>query len=204
MRHLFIIGCLLALVGWNLSCTKETLDDKPIGQPEVLTTFRTGDMDGITIARDGTYYPFMSPYSIVRYDIYSRTLYIYNIALIDSVRYVRQSPARSVYLGVIFNPYEATIYYSDGSSMSMKALAPEYLGSVALVIPDDDYNQLDGSHPDQWISIQRTNRRTSDYHAGCGVMRWKWWYMIVSPSGTTYNQQIEGRCDLSLDYELIF
>ena len=202
MKQLIFIISLLGLVFWNLSCTKETID-KPINQPTALKSYSTSDFDDITIGRDGVYAPFMSPYTIVRYDVFTKMLYVYNISGIDSVLFTRVSTSISVYLGVSFNLYEVIVSHTNGSLSSFKSLCPSYLGTKSVVIPDVDYNQLDNSNNNFWVNIQRTNRRTSEYNTKCGDLKWKWFYNIQDYSGTNVVQQIEGLCDLSLNYKLI-
>lgn len=205
MKQLIFIISLLGLIVWNLSCTKETLEDKPLNQPTHLKSLTNNDFENVTIGRDGVYAPFMSPYTIVRYDVYTKTLYVYNIIEIDTVVFNRLSQFPNLYLGVTFNLYEVSVHYTDGSSETFKSLAPSYLGTKSIVVPDIDYNQLDNSvNPNKWVNIQRTNRRTSEYNTKCGGLKWKWFYNIIDESGSNTVQQIEGLCDLSIDYKLVF
>jgi hypothetical protein len=192
----------------NYSCLKDDIDNMPKQEIVKSKVLYSEDFEpakeSFENLRDGTYSPFMSPITLVRYDVFTRKLIVYNIATVDSVMYKRISNSAHVYLGITFNPYMTQVYFKDGTSEVFESLSPSYLGQTNKVIPDLINNQLDNNNTDNFTEITRTNRRTLEYNEYCGVMLWEWTYLIQSSSGVTLTKPIQGLCNLSLNFKLIF
>ena len=209
MKPILLFSTILTLMVINFSCLKDEVEAAKENPIKESKSFYTSDFDDIIDAvssdtRNGDYSPFMSPITLVRYDIFPNILYVYNLTKIDSVKYKRISNSGHNYLGVNFNPYKTQIYYLDGSSETFESLSPSYLGTENTIIPNIANNQLENTNPEKFVIIDRTNRRTNDYNEKCGANRWKWFYDVSLSSGNDFTMQIEGLCNLSLDYSLQF
>lgn len=207
MKPLILFSSLFIALFLTLGCHKDEVNQTKDPQSKILyKTLYTSDFEvkEIFVLRDGNYSPFMSAISLVRYDVFTAKLYVYNIAKIDSVVYERISTSIHVYAGVSFMPYKTAIFYKDGSNESFESLSPNYLGPKSTIIPYIFDNQLDNSNIEKWVTIDRTNLRSLEYDEHCGSNKWKWFYDVETYSGSRRNYQIKGLCNLSLNYKLIF
>jgi hypothetical protein len=208
LKPILLLSTILSLIFVTYGCLKEEMDStktKPLATNKVLYTEDFEPIkEGIENLRDGTYSPFMSPISLVRYDVFIRKLIVYNIIKVDSVVYKRISNSAHVYLGITFTPYSTQVFFNDGTFEVFQSLSPSYLGVSNTIIPNIINNQLGNSNEDQYTQITRTNRRSLQYNEYCGVNLWEWTYLIQSSSGVTLTKPIQGLCDLSLNYKLIF
>jgi hypothetical protein len=88
MKPLILFSALFFALFLTLGCLKDEINQTQDPQSKILNkTLYTSDFEvkEMFVLRDGNYSPFMSPISIVRYDVFTAKLFVYNISKIDSV-----------------------------------------------------------------------------------------------------------------------
>ena len=188
-----------------LSCTKDenTVSNTETGSVTYAAIDDSYQHDG----RSGIYLPFNYPISQVTFHDFQFIYRIQNQQLLDSTVYDKKSNNRSKRYGIYWYPYQVVYYYKNGTISKEIANAPEWLGDHYVKIPDINYNQVNISNPENWINIQRTNRKKKWYSDWCGVQLDQWVWHVTTSSGVDVVEPIDPTVCSGygvLGYQLIF